>query len=331
MRLSVVVCTKNRPAWLKWGLATLVQQELPPDETILVDGSDPGEAALNREIVSSYETLLSNLTYLTAGPGVTIQRNAGVAASTGEIVLFVDDDAILHPAYCRVIAAEFEADPSVLGVGGLIWNEVPRSKQATIFRRLFTMTDNLRPNVTRSGDAGHLYSLKGKSEVQVLSGSNMAFRRSAFTEHGLLFDENLVGYGFGEDQLFCLQASAKGKLVQTDRALVMHGFRRTDRLTEKYARDQVTHAAYIFGRAGRSRGGTRTALLWRLLGRTIYELASGLARGRWDAARGSLHGLVHVVTNLRNIESAPHHLLPETKALDQSAVSRTPADDEIAG
>lgn len=326
MTLSVIVCTKNRHAWLAWCLANLAHQELQPDETILVDGSDPSEIDKNREIVRSYEDRLKRLTYLTAGPGVTVQRNAGVDASDGDILLFVDDDALLHPAYCRVIAAEFDGDPAVLGVGGLIWNEMPRSTQATVFRRSFTMTDNLTPKVTRSGDAGHLYALTGTKEVQVLSGSNMAFRRAVFETHGLRFDENLVGYGFGEDQLFCLQASAKGKLVQTDKALVMHGYRRTDRLTEKYARDQITHAAYIFGVAGRARGGRRKALLWRLFGRTLYELASGVVHRRRDAAKGSVEGLAHVVTHLKDIDTAPTRLLENpsepplpTEATDESA------------
>jgi GT2 family glycosyltransferase len=177
------------------------------------------------------------------------------------------------------------------------------------------MTDNLRPRLTRSGDAGHLYECRGVVDVQALSGSNMAFRRSVFTD-GLTFDESLKGYGFGEDQLFCLQAGARGRLQQTEEALVMHAFRRTDRLSAKYARDQVTHAAYIFAIAGRMRGGKLGALLWRLFGRTIYEVGNGLLHRRWDAAGGAIGGLGHVLAHLGIFRTRPDRLLEDGRSAE---------------
>jgi GT2 family glycosyltransferase len=313
MSISAIICTRNRPSWLEWSLSSLAHQELPPIETILVDGSDEDDAARNKELVVRYEGSLENLTYIRSAPGITRQRNTGVAASTGDIVLFVDDDALLHPSYCRMTSELFDARPTILGAGGLIWNEPRRSTLANAFRRLFTMTDNLRPAVTASGDAGHLYDCEGIREVQVLSGSNMAFRRAVFTNHDLSFDETLRGYGFGEDQLFCLKVSEKGTLVQNGDALVMHGFRRKDRLSADYARDQVTHAAYIFAVAGRERGGRVSALMWRLFGRTLYEVVNGMVRWRWDAAGGALKGLVHVLRHGGNLgDDAP--LLLESRS-----------------
>jgi GT2 family glycosyltransferase len=316
MTISAIICTRNRSEWLEWSLGALAVQHLPPTETILVDGSDEQHAGSNRQVLRDYEDKLGKVDYIKTKPGVTLQRNTGAAAATGDIVVFIDDDALIHPRYLHHVQERFAGDPEVIGVGGVIWNEMRRSTPATAFRRIFTMTDNLRPRLTRSGDAGHLYECRGVVNVEALSGSNMAFRRSLFTEDGLKFDENLKGYGFGEDQLFCLQAGARGPLQQTDEALVMHAFRRTDRLSAKYARDQVTHAAYIFAAAGRSRGGRLGALLWRLFGRTIYEVGNGLLHKRWDAARGAIGGLRHVVTNLGAFKTAPTRLLEDADVVE---------------
>lgn len=314
MTMSAIICTRNRSQWLEWSLGALSLQDALPTETILVDGSDDDEAERNKLIAESHRERLPNLSYLRTPASVTRQRNAGVKAARGDVVVFIDDDALIHPSYLRRVQERFDSDASVIGVGGIIWNEIRRSAPATAYRRLFTMTDNVRSRVTRSGDAGHLYEFEGVVDVPALSGSNMAFRRSLFTRHGLEFDENLKGYGFGEDQLFCLQAGAVGRLQQTDDALVMHAFRRRDRLSAKYARDQVTHAAYIFAAAGRRRGGRLGALLWRLLGRTLYEVGAGLAHRRWDAAAGAVGGLRHVVSNLRAMDDAPARLLEDGRA-----------------
>lgn len=311
--ISAIICTRNRPDWLEWSMGAVSLQDLVPDETILVDGSDDEDAARNKQIALANEGRLGKVTYIRSTPGITRQRNAGAEAATGDIVAFIDDDALIHPEYLRRVCERFDADPAVVGVGGVIWNEMRRSAPATAFRRLFSMTDNQRPRLTRSGDAGHLYECRGVVDVEALSGSNMAFRRSIFTE-GLAFDENLKGYGFGEDQLFCLQAGARGRLQQTEDALVMHAFRRKDRLSAKYARDQVTHAAYIFATAGQKRGGKLGALLWRLFGRTIYEVGNGVLHRRWDAAGGAIGGLRHVLANLAALRGKPVRLLEDGKA-----------------
>jgi GT2 family glycosyltransferase len=330
MTISAIICTRNRSQWLGWSMGALALQELLPTQTILVDGSDDEEAGRNLDIVRTYESRLGDVMYVRTAPGVTLQRNTGVQAATGEIVVFIDDDALVHPAYLKCVHDRFASDPSVIGVGGVIWNEMRRSTPATAFRRFFTMTDNLRPRLTRSGDAGHLYECRGVVEVQALSGSNMAFRRSIFADYGLAFDENLKGYGFGEDQLFCLQAGERGRLQQTDKALVMHAFRRKDRLSAKYARDQVTHAAYIYATAGRRRGGKLGALLWRLLGRTIYEVGNGLLHRRLDAAGGAIGGLRHVLSNLGALQTSPDRLLADgsTDEAQRIPTVSTDASDE---
>ena len=48
--------------------------------------------------------------------GLSGARNSGVWATTGDIVAFLDDDAIADPRWIKVMAPSFE-DPSICGVG----------------------------------------------------------------------------------------------------------------------------------------------------------------------------------------------------------------------
>ena len=53
-------------------------------------------------------------------PGISAARNAGVAASTGEIVVFTDDDVRVDPSWLRAIATRFALHPEEQAVTGLV-------------------------------------------------------------------------------------------------------------------------------------------------------------------------------------------------------------------
>jgi GT2 family glycosyltransferase len=89
--ISLVVCSHRveRWPWLVECLESLKQQSLPPLEVIVVvDGDDRiRQRLLERD---GDETVLST----PAPSGLSIARNIGIAASRGEYVAFLDDDAI---------------------------------------------------------------------------------------------------------------------------------------------------------------------------------------------------------------------------------------------
>ena len=105
MKISVVIATRNRAALLDGALASLRAQLGVPDiEAIVVDN---GSTDTTRAVAEQHAA-----TYLfEAQPNRALARNAGIAAATGEIVLFVDDDVVLPPyfvaAHARTHAAEF--------------------------------------------------------------------------------------------------------------------------------------------------------------------------------------------------------------------------------
>ncbi len=93
MKCSVVIATRNRAALLDGALASLRAQIGAPDiEAIVIDNGsadDTSAVAARHGATVLFE----------AQPNRALARNAGLAAASGEIVLFVDDDVILPPFF----------------------------------------------------------------------------------------------------------------------------------------------------------------------------------------------------------------------------------------
>jgi glycosyltransferase involved in cell wall biosynthesis len=117
--VSVVVCTHTdrRLALLDECVASLVANEPKPHEVIVVvDSNEPLFDRLLGRLPPETVVLAST------GHGVSAARNTGVAAATGDLVAFIDDDATAEPTWLAELSRPF-ADPGVVAAGGRI---VPR-------------------------------------------------------------------------------------------------------------------------------------------------------------------------------------------------------------
>jgi glycosyltransferase involved in cell wall biosynthesis len=102
--VSVVVPTKDAAAVIGPCLSSLQAQTWPDVEVIVVDNhSVDATAAIARDACD---------VLLVKGPERCAQRNAGAAASTGPIVVFIDADMTLDPEVLAQVAKAFE-DPEV--------------------------------------------------------------------------------------------------------------------------------------------------------------------------------------------------------------------------
>ena len=76
--------------------------------------------------------------YLRTEPGLTRQRNAGVRAAEGDVVVFLDDDVEVAPGLFAALARGYE-DPGVIGATGVVVEESARrlvGKQSRLRRLL---------------------------------------------------------------------------------------------------------------------------------------------------------------------------------------------------
>ncbi len=117
--LSVVICAYTEDRWsdLSAAVASVQAQEPPAHDIIVV--TDYNDALLVRaqEAFPGVRVVANS-----EAKGLSGARNTGIAASSGAIVAFLDDDAMAEPGWIRHLLEPY-ADPLVLGVGGRV---VPR-------------------------------------------------------------------------------------------------------------------------------------------------------------------------------------------------------------
>ena len=112
-RVTVVICTytADRLHNLIASVAQLKEQTPVPDEIIVVVNDNEGLAERVRESIGGI-TLVTN-----DRPGVSHARDAGVAVATGDLVAFIDDDALPGPGWLANLTAPFANDAVMMTSG----------------------------------------------------------------------------------------------------------------------------------------------------------------------------------------------------------------------
>ena len=118
-RISVVVPTiAERTDDLNRCLDELDRLVYPDYEVLLVDNrrTVPADDALPQLVRHRPRTRLVR----EGRPGISAARNAGVAAATGEIIAFTDDDVRVDPLWLQALGERFARHPQIEAVTGLI-------------------------------------------------------------------------------------------------------------------------------------------------------------------------------------------------------------------
>src|SRR5205085_8963557 len=106
---SIVIPTRGRPAYLQVGLASSAPQAQAADAEVLVL-DDAGPSAESRALAARfgarYEPHPRPL-------GLNVARNTGVQRSTGELVVFVDDDIRASPGWLEALLQAARRNPRV--------------------------------------------------------------------------------------------------------------------------------------------------------------------------------------------------------------------------
>ncbi|CUH64888.1 Putative glycosyltransferase EpsH [Thalassovita gelatinovora] len=111
--VSVVVVSRHRPEALEYCLTSLSRLIYPNYEIIVV--TDPsGEAAIHgMGLTGRVRVVPFDIA------NISIARNRGIEAAAGDIVAFIDDDAVAEPLWLLHLAAAFH-DPEVSIAGGFV-------------------------------------------------------------------------------------------------------------------------------------------------------------------------------------------------------------------
>jgi glucosyl-dolichyl phosphate glucuronosyltransferase len=167
--ISVVVCAYTEERWedIVAAIASCHAQTTPPLETIVVVDYNP---VLLQRLRSSVRNIVAVENHEVQG--LSGARNSGIHSARGEVVAFLDDDAIADPDWLERIGTAY-ADPAVIGVGGSVaplWpGRRPRAFPAE-FDWIVGCTYRGMPETT--------------SPVRNMIGANMSLRRDLFAEIG---------------------------------------------------------------------------------------------------------------------------------------------------
>jgi GT2 family glycosyltransferase len=114
--ISVVVPTHNRAQRLRALLASLMQQEGPAFEVIVVDNAS-SDATLEAVADADQAGLHVRAVHLPQPLGPAVARNRGWRSARGELVVFCDDDVVARPGWLAALAAAHERDPEAVVQG----------------------------------------------------------------------------------------------------------------------------------------------------------------------------------------------------------------------
>ena len=196
-RISVVVCSYNGARTIRDCLEGLAQLDYPDFEVIVVnDGSTDATPA----IAAEHDVILINQ----ENRGLSGARNRGLAAATGDIVAYTDDDARPDPHWLQSLAATF-AEGGYAAVGGP--NIAPPG-------------DGWIADCVANAPGGPVEVLLTDRIAEHVPGCNMAFRREALLAVGG-FDP--VYRAAGDDVDVCWRIQhAGGTIGFSPAAMVWH-------------------------------------------------------------------------------------------------------------
>jgi glycosyltransferase involved in cell wall biosynthesis len=108
LRISVVVSSYNYAAYICEAVAAALQQTRPPDEIIIVDDGSTDDTLPRLQAAFGGQATVRILSRENGGQ--LRAMIAGTAASSGDIVCYLDADDVWEPAYLQRLAALYEAD-----------------------------------------------------------------------------------------------------------------------------------------------------------------------------------------------------------------------------
>lgn len=206
--MSVVIPVKGRVALLRAQLASLrvaVDRSPVPAEVVVVDDSDPADAAAHRANCREF-----GARYVTGPRHVGAKRNLGVEQARYDLILFTDSDCRVSPDVVeRHVKTLRSAGARVGGVAGPTFVEHGQAPASRIMRWSKLINDDLERPLRCA-------------TVTWATTTNLAVRREVFEEVGGFPSESLDHVG-GEDCDLGLKMSDAGyRIVCDPEAVVMH-------------------------------------------------------------------------------------------------------------
>jgi GT2 family glycosyltransferase len=273
---SAIICAYTDARWqqLLAAAESIRKQTASVDELLIViDHND--ELRHRAEQAMPWAQVIAS----SGPPGLSGARNTGIAVSTGEVVLFLDDDAVAEPDWVSQLLAHY-SDPHVLGVGGAaqpVWERSAPDWWPAEFDWVVGCSYRGQPDTT--------------APVRNLMGCNMSLRRTVIEAVGG-FDD-VLGRGadnaFGcEETELCIRAQQlihDGQFIFEPKAVVHHWVPGS-RSSWSYFRARCRAEGVSKARVARTVGRSTALSAEKVYTRRV--LPAGIARNIRDGLAGDI-------------------------------------------
>ena len=204
--VSIIITTFNRRSYLREAALSVLSQDYPEKEVIVVDdGSTDGSA-------EEVEGLSLTYVYKENG-GISSARNAGIAASHGDYIAFLDVDDLWLKGKLSTQVKAMEAENCKISYTDEIWIRNGKRVNQMLKHRKYT---------------GWIF--EQCLPLCIISPSSVVMERSVFDSVGL-FDENLPAC---EDYDLWLRATCRYPVLFIEKPLIVKTGGHADQLSRKF-------------------------------------------------------------------------------------------------
>ena len=176
--LTAIICTYNREKYIKPLLESIAANDLPKSEyeILLVDNNcTDNTRAVCEAFVEAHKDVQFRYV-VEPEQGLSAARNKGIKEAKGDIIVYVDDDALVDAWYLRTITEYMAAHPEIDAVGGAIIPLYETSEPQWMTR------------YTKELLCGYLYfgdTIRTFPGDRYPGGGNAAYRAKVFEQVGL--------------------------------------------------------------------------------------------------------------------------------------------------
>jgi glycosyltransferase involved in cell wall biosynthesis len=210
LSFSIVINTLNRGPLLQQTLESLLWLKYQGDfEVVVVNGPSTDNT---HDVIASWLPMIR--TGKCPVPNLSVSRNIGICMARGDIVAFIDDDAVPESEWLAQLAMAYDS-PEVGGAGGKVFDH----SGFNYFYEYSTANRLANVNPVPGRSTEH-FCFPGSFEFPYVQGTNSSFRRSALLEVGG-FDEEFEYY-LDETELCCRLIDAGYVIRQLSNAYVHH-------------------------------------------------------------------------------------------------------------
>jgi GT2 family glycosyltransferase len=197
--VSIIIITRNRAFLLRHCIEHVLSQPSPHKEIIVVDSSSNDES---EQVVAQFPEVIS-VRLRGQRNNMPQARNAGLAASSGDILAFIDDDAMVKPGWLAALIKTYR-DETVGAVGGRVI-EIPEPHCDQIKGSPHML---IKPSGRVVGKNRGAFSTE-EIEVDHIPGGNMSFRREVLEQIGGS-DPNYTLTNLREETDLCIRVKMAG-------------------------------------------------------------------------------------------------------------------------